>query len=81
MSLMVRGTHLSMQQSPATARSTQQSERESMKSAIKNFQDALAVILRSGANTDIINYDGDAPLHVAARSGDQVFRLLIIQPQ
>ena len=33
------------------------------------------MILRSGANTDIINYDGDAPLHVAARSGDQVLSL------
>ena len=31
--------------------------------------------MRSGANTDIINYDGDAPLHVAARSGDQVLSL------
>ena len=41
-----------------------------------SLQDALAVILRSGANTDIINYDGDAPLHVAARSGDQVERIM-----
>ena len=37
-----------------------------------NCKDALAVILRKGANTDIINYEGDAPLHMAARSGDQV---------
>lgn len=40
--------------------------------AVKHaVKDALAVLLRKGANPDIINYDGEAPLHIAAANSDQ----------
>ena len=40
--------------------------------AVKHgVRDALAVLLRKVANPDIINYDGEAPLHIAAAHSDQ----------
>jgi hypothetical protein len=41
---------------------------------IHRSQDALAVILRRGANPDLISYDGESPLHLAVATGKEEVR-------